>query len=66
MPNQQSIIIVGGGIIGSFLAYECALAGWDVDVFDPQPEPGNLNLRSSMMPLLISSLVPYCDKTELD
>lgn len=38
-PNQQSIIIVGGGIVGSFLAYECALAGWDVDVFDPQPEP---------------------------
>ncbi|EFG48713.1 FAD dependent oxidoreductase [Brevibacterium mcbrellneri ATCC 49030] len=38
-PSPQSIIIVGGGIVGSYLAYECALAGWDVDVFDPQPEP---------------------------
>lgn len=38
-PNQQSIIIVGGGIVGSYLAYECALAGWEVDEPRRLPKP---------------------------
>lgn len=50
-PSPQSIIIVGGGIVGNFLAYECALAGWDVDVFDPQPEPAASYANAGIMAL---------------
>lgn len=51
MTSQPSIIIIGGGIVGSFLAYECALAGWDVDVFDPNPEPAASYANAGIMAL---------------
>lgn len=50
-PSPKSIIIVGGGIVGSYLAYECALAGWEVDVFDPQPEPAASYANAGIMAL---------------
>lgn len=49
--EPQSVIVIGGGIVGSLAAYELARAGWRVDVVDPKTEPNASYGNAGMLAL---------------
>ncbi|MHA7867926.1 MAG: carnitine 3-dehydrogenase [Salipiger thiooxidans] len=74
-PAPQKAAIIGGGVIGGGWAARFLLNGWDVAVFDPDPEAARrigavLDRARASLPALYDRALPtegrlsYCDSLE--
>ncbi|MEV4414183.1 glycine oxidase ThiO [Catellatospora sp. NPDC049609] len=65
MAAPHSVSVVGGGIIGLSIAWECARRGHDVTVYDPAPGRGASHVAAGMLAPVGESYFGERELTEL-